>query len=377
MKRYSTSIIFTIIVLASTACFYIFFSARSETVPSLSIKTVSGNQDEMKDVKIYGEGFINNVSSTVTVTEKKATVKPVSALNLWFGQPNLDESTLKIAQLQEQYRSFMRGKQNIDELYEDKTLLLFAESNNAKKQLEIEYYDKLNNTSHEFTLSLPKEYSKYKDVFVHDIQLIDQQMVVVLGGHVPKRNDIFLLYVNLKQEKINHSKTVYSLEHSKTEDQSIYINNFEQNLELATYYTFQVAKSVSNEPTIYTMYAIDLHEGQLKQIHLPDKTAYDWDYYKNDNKIYYLSTESGELYQIDLEKNSTSLLLQNDKWKNSNGLTMTASDNKLYIMSGLFTPVAKIDVVGVNNKKMLYEGKIKLEKSVVGNNFSFRTIMVN
>src|SRR3954454_21189135 len=125
MKRYSKLISIACFIVLVIGTFYIQESMASSKNPDFLIKKVSGNEEEVKGLSIFGEFTIgNHFLDTLHIDDTETTytggLSFIEKLNRVHQSP-------EIKQLQRDYRNFMRGKaENPALFYEDEAHLAYV-----------------------------------------------------------------------------------------------------------------------------------------------------------------------------------------------------------------------------------------------------------
>ncbi len=381
MKKYSASIIFAIIVLASISCFYLFFSGRTEIIEDVAITTTHGDEEEIKGVTIHSHGYNNGVESTATVTSEHAVLQPQMLLNQVAGNASyIDQSMLRILELQKEYREFMRRKYSLANLYEDDNLLLFANPAHSAKELQVEYYDKVKNQSHKFTINIPKEYKGYEYINVQGVQFLDQKMAVVMEGEKREGTDLLLAYISLQQEKLLESRIVDSVQRDGASP--YFSSSVAQSTEPSRYYPYgYVKQGKGNREQGYQLRIIDLKTGNLEEVAVPGMSDNSSHHYLKDGSLYFESRKTGALYRVELKTATIEEIIQIEGLEDEYLSNLLVKDDKAYILYSQYSDnhngkKAIIYVVDLVEKKLLYEGFINQSNPALFN-LDFTAITFN
>ncbi|MGB2993820.1 MAG: hypothetical protein WBB47_14400, partial [Paenisporosarcina sp.] len=127
MKKYwkFTSIIAVIVLSIGT--FYVNSAMSATQYPEFVINKKSGNAEEIKSLVLeggYHEGSsMNYTNNHLEITSDGSEYRNGSSLlDLVIGRP-----APMIQELQDEYRNFMRGKENLDSFFENNKLLAYAD----------------------------------------------------------------------------------------------------------------------------------------------------------------------------------------------------------------------------------------------------------
>lgn len=109
MKKYWKVTATLIITVLSFGIFYMNIAMSAEHLPELVIQTKTGDKEEIRDIVLEGSytdiSSNNYLSSRFKLTAEGSEYNNRSFLSEIIGQP-----ATRIKELQEEYRSFMRGK---------------------------------------------------------------------------------------------------------------------------------------------------------------------------------------------------------------------------------------------------------------------------
>lgn len=383
MKRYSAAIVFTVIALVGIVSYYAFFSVRNETIKNVPIQTVIGDSKEINNVSIWGDGHVSNVPSTVNIGQNSVSVQPKSIVNQLSTFGELNRETLKRMELQNQYRSFMRGKTGWN-FYEDESLLITASADEIKEQVEVNYFDKIQNKSHDFTVDMPKAYTQYNNVAVVEVQLIGQKVAIMMMGHKQDYTEVFMVHINLKQQKLVDTSVVFSnklLDGKKRGDSSFSFYFNSEDFMSATHIPF-VLENYFDDQSKFALYSVDMLKGITTEMKLPemiDPFTFE-QIHSEANHFYYVSAKTGTFYDIDLENNKATKVLQDNNLKESNISDIIVKDNQAYLLLNTvereknISKIMKIDMI---TKEKIYEGYIDSESINPNDTMDFSNVMLD
>lgn len=196
MRKYWKSIAVIIGIVLSIGTFYVNSAMSAEHYPEFAIQTLSGDEQEVKSLVLDGAYLISSSTNYVS-TDLKITAQGSSYNSHSFLDQIIGYYPTVIKELQEEYRTFMRGKQPMVNLYfEDNEFLAYANADHKISSLgqsnfnfEISVLNKGNDKVTSFTLEVPDE-GEVDYVFVEDVQLVENKMYLITQN-VVSNNDEF------------------------------------------------------------------------------------------------------------------------------------------------------------------------------------------
>lgn len=202
VKKAMLSCILVVSSLLVLGAYYVL--AASDRMPPFILATVQGDEREASEVEIHGYYLDrwNRPSLVITSrgadyeTERSMYQLEVGEAGYWYyGHP-------EIAQLIDEYRSFMRGKDMLYQFYQDDESVIYIDvvnentEDSAGGNLEwvVEVLDKSTKRVNKFAVEIPVEHV-FQYIQILDVQRIDDE-IHVLTSHAPKGASEFLrLYV--------------------------------------------------------------------------------------------------------------------------------------------------------------------------------------
>ncbi|PTY82811.1 hypothetical protein, partial [Heyndrickxia sporothermodurans] len=236
MKRYISSIVIIAIMFCTIGAFYI-YTAAANSLPEVKIVKVSGNDDELKNVVISGNYHIGNTNENFEATKKGTTYFSERSI---FERLDLEKG--KLLELRKNYRNFMRGKHDLDSIYEDNELLIYTELNPRynKYSLDFSILNKKNKKKNSFKVEIPN-YKEFTEVYFHDVQRVGNELKVITENN--RRSD---------QDKNKIELHVYTIdyEQKKIMKDDIIASKFMGNEHTG----YQYVTIYSTDPTITNKY---------------------------------------------------------------------------------------------------------------------------
>lgn len=222
MKRYVKLIIIAVVILLSIGVYYIQPMFSADERPEFKIIANSGDETLSENMVLKGYYSENvmlgmGIGDDIKITPKGTTYYSDSSNSF---QSQLSESDYeKINQLQEDYRSFMRGKEPIlANFFEDDTLLAYAEltTNNYSsvtedEEFKIEVLNKKTNKESSFSVDLPKG-TNYSYMYIEDIEVANNQLIIVTNGYSlnneNEQDEHHFYSISLPNEKIEKDESL-------------------------------------------------------------------------------------------------------------------------------------------------------------------------
>ncbi len=179
MKRYGKLSVIAVLVVLTIGIYYIQHIFAAETKPEFTISEKKGDQELIEDMTIEGYYYENNLFGTGTDVEITT-----EGTTYYSNQPYQNQrqgsvsANKKMAQLQKEYRSFMRGKNHfLTNFFEDESILAYAEitTNNfssvtEESEFKIEVLNKKTEEVLSYSVDFPKT-TEYVSIYVEDVQV--------------------------------------------------------------------------------------------------------------------------------------------------------------------------------------------------------------
>lgn len=383
MKKYWKFAMFLGIIVIGLGAFYTYAAATKGNYPQFKLETQSGDEKLADAISLGGNYTKASLSEELIVSGKGTTYEHEK----WGTQQNLEypiQSELR--RLSKEHRKFMRGKQDLSTLYDDKNKLVYAEYNWEKKDgFKISVLEKATEKITDFKVSLPNQ-EKYNYLYIQDIQLINNKLKIITLNdiYVKDRNskEALIYTIDLDSKKMIDDERV--LETIETNNENISTEIFMAQeydvLKPMRYllYTVQPLNSVEKNgewtteviSTTYTLY--DLETEKKEVIKLPDalnnESVAQW----IDGNIAYFTKwnkDGKEIIPYDLEKREVkeSFIVKYPNVKHmENEVYMTAANGKLYFNTSSYIgekkkldqPKALVWITDNKTGKKLYEGAV-------------------
>ena len=222
MKRYVKLIIIAVVILLSIGVYYIQPMFSADERPEFKIIANSGDETLSENMVLKGYYSENvmlgmGIGDDLKITSKGTTYYSESTNS--FQSQTSESDYEKINQLQEDYRSFMRGKEpSLANFFEDDTLLAYAEltTNNYSsvtedEEFKIEVLNKKTNKESSFSVDLPKG-TNYSYMYIEDIEVANNQLIIVTNGYSlnneNEQDEHHFYSISLPNEKIEKDESL-------------------------------------------------------------------------------------------------------------------------------------------------------------------------
>ncbi|RFA31953.1 hypothetical protein CAI16_19480 [Virgibacillus dokdonensis] len=221
MERYWKLMFTSCLFVFGIGFFYLHDTFAEKELPEYTWEKQKGNDDVLEDVLV--QAYIQDgsyIEETIQIAgEKSKYASQLSFLETLNGAMD----NLKIKQLQQEYRGFMRGKtENTYNFYEDEQLLAYADVTSewdssqfeqSNFTLEVETVSKRDDKTTSFSIKLPNQ-DQYNYVDVGEVTVLGDKL------HVLTQNDLFVdgtnksemrLYtIDLTNEKLISEQSLFS-----------------------------------------------------------------------------------------------------------------------------------------------------------------------
>ncbi len=223
-KYWKTTAIIAVIVL-SLGAFYVNSAWSAEQFPEFEIQTVSGNPQEVESLVLEGSytdmSYMNYTSSNVKISAEGSVYNSRSFLDQVIGN-----YPIVIKELQEEYRTFMRGKSSwVESFFEDDQVLAYAMVENVGPlrsrnfSFEISVLNKENKRTNSFTVEVPDS-EELNYIHVEDVQMIEDNLIIITRNNMKRNNhnsygEHYLYTIDLENQKISHKESILQLPKSQ------------------------------------------------------------------------------------------------------------------------------------------------------------------
>lgn len=388
MKRYWKLISLACFIVLIIGTFYIQESMASSKNPDFLIKNVSGNEEEVKGLSIFGEFTIgNHFRDTFSIDDTGTTyTSERSFIETFNGTYQVPE----IKQLQHDYRSFMRGKAESSPLfYEDEAHLAYVNidwdyeidhNRPSNFSFEVEVLDKDSKDVTVINESIPKQ-NQYDHAYVVDVQKIDGELKAVVRI-IPTTNDngqsideLHVYTFDLASQRLIGDEILATADSGQRQHLTI-INDAEsmepqKNLLIkkvtATDIPYKDGFTTEESDPHYTIYQYDTgeqkelaKEGQelnFERASIYDSTIYFMNMTTKDLEIHPYQIESGKFSAIE----TLPVKMPTERVEEFGSPVIKLKNNKIYVVSPYSDSKTEASVLIADLKtwKTLYEGTIE------------------
>lgn len=257
MKRYGKLIVLAAVVLITIGFYYIQPVFKPDTKPEFALTVKKGDKSLIEDMALegyYSENYTLGIGSEVKITTEGITYYDDAAyLNSLQGSGLAYE---KITQLQNDHKSYMRGKTpDVMNFFEDDSILAYAEldtsnfsSTTEEAQFQIDVLNKKTNDELSFSVDLPQA-ADYDYMYVEDVEVANNKLIIVTSG-TPTNGEALqeekhFYTISLPNEKIEKDESLQLdlLDSQNKEIQYIELVNATHNVYSSDYLVYRVELS--------------------------------------------------------------------------------------------------------------------------------------
>jgi hypothetical protein len=388
LKKYWKFTSIVVLIVLSIGTFYVTSALSAEQYPEFVIQTQTGDEKEIDSLVLEGayaaDTSTGNYRGTnVEITEEGSSYKNHSFLDRVIGQP----PTL-VKRLQDEYRTFMRGKNSqVQSYFENEQYVAYAAENYQHGTLSTRFFLDLSVLNKEdgkidtFTLEIPD--GKELDYFyVEDVQMVEDEL------HVITQNAVRMI-----RDQLNHEEHIYTIdvagqkissheaiiqapeeqEDLRSNIQIVQTSPTEAHEQLIFVKTdwriFEDKESSREEVASREVYSYDLRTKETMKIdvpHLPlDENQLS--YFEN-STIYFMNLDGQELVVtpyslVDHQVGQQSRIQLSGVEGLLQGHTTIVKENKLYLVSPQMTPTMDADVVvaDIGSGDILFKGQLAMK----------------
>ncbi|MDF9759327.1 hypothetical protein OKW24_001100 [Peribacillus simplex] len=398
MKRYICSIIIGMVVILSIGTYYVKVASSASGLPKYNFKTLEGSDKELDPVIIHGSLEVDPIYEPLTIESNQS----IYASERSYFENLSGIQDFQIERLIKEHRSFMRGRDSINSLYEDDDFLAYASVNedftkNGKMEAEFDIglLEKKGEDETSFKIELPDQ-ERIMNVVVRDVQLVHSKLQVLTMNDVNSNDEkqtieVHLYTIDLANKKILSDKTLLS--ETFTDPNQVY-------LEMPT----DIAPSQPNNMVLISLIKGVNHEDGFKEklkeskllsynydtekletVKLPKKESLSPDMarggYADGKKLYIVDTKSDKYHikTFDLSSQKITNDMELDLTVNKKEQDFAAFKNgRVYFLLGsgrdqegvLTSKPAQLLITDYKTGKTLYKGETVTNKKN-GKNYGF------
>lgn len=389
MKRYWKILALCLVTLLTIGTFYIQSSLPAKGDVKIDFEKVSGNDNEVKNLTVYGEYMVGDRHQSLEITNEK-TVN-LSKESFFYNVTNGFVSS-NMKGLINQYRGFMRGKDLMDNYYfEDEKRLVYAniegvnffQEPTGDYTFDIEVLNKKNKEITSIQLDVPDK-EKISWLYVDEVQVINDELKVIAHSFEKDgKSELREFSFNINQQKLVNDKTIISATRGEKGRTELRIINNGQSMKPEKYLlikkdTFE-DKMVPSDGGMNEVYAeqslvaseilvYNIKTNEIKKLIVPEEilpfiaqasTIFDSTLFVQSH------SETGvEINRYDLEKEEWANKLIFDLGQTQNGdqgSFVKLMNGKIYMISSTKNGYI-ILVKDLKTGKSLYEGQLEVNK---------------
>ncbi|MDM5451804.1 hypothetical protein [Peribacillus simplex] len=398
MKRYICSIIIGMVVILSIGTYYVKVASSASGLPKYNFKTLEGSDKELDPVIIHGSLEVNPIYEPLTIESNQS----IYASERSYFENLSGIRDFQIERLIKEHRSFMRGRDSINSLYEDDDFLAYASVNedftkNGKMEAEFDIglLEKKGEDETSFKIELP-DHERIMNVVVRDVQLVHSKLQVLTMNDVNSNDEkqtieVHLYTIDLANKKVLSDKTLLS---------ETFTDPNQVDLEMPT----DIVPSQPNNMVLISLIKGVNHEDGFKEklkeskllsynydtekletVKLPKKESLSPDMarggYADGKKLYIVDTKSDKYHikTFDLSSQKITNDMELDLTVNKKEQNFAAFKNgRVYFLSGsgrdqegvLTSKPAQLLITDYKTGKTLYKGETVTNKKN-GKNYGF------
>ena len=382
MKKYwkFTSIIAVIVLSIGT--FYVNSAMSAKQYPDFVINKKSGNAEEIKSLMLeggYHEGnSMNYTNNHLKITHDSSDYRNGSSLiDLVIGHP-----APMIQELQDEYRNFMRGKENLDSFFENNKILAYADvkykigsSTSRDFKFAISVLDKEDDNATSFTIKVPDS-SVVEYLYVEDVQVIDNELKIITHNYTSENEKYFnekhIYTLDISTGVIKNNETIFSIPDQN--DKHIDARLIKTNLKKANenlIFLINQSEIIHHEEsdmegeTSRELISYNLKTKEQKVIELPESLKEHQMSFFEDSTIYFSKLSEKNLIVttfsiVDNQMKEFTTPISNEE-NNMESAIIVVKDGKLYVTTQLTNLTTKASVAVFDEKtgETLYEGEVE------------------
>ena len=394
MKKYWKFAAIIVVIVLSIGTFHVNSNTSAKQYPEFVIQTQSGDVNEIKPLVL--EGFytdtsaMNYVNTNLKITSDGSTYNSRSFLNQVIGQP-----PTMIKELQEEYRTFMRGKTSqVSSFFEDNQILAYADVDYNIGSLrlrdfkfDISVLSKDDGNIESFTVEVP-DGEKLEDVFVEDVQMVEDKLNLITQNMTENNVDFFyekhIYTIDMVNQKISNHEAIIQVPEGQ-DDKRIDVQLIRTSPKKASEHLIFVKTEkkvvedkeskreevINQEFLSYNLATKEKEKINVSDLRLDENHLSFFD----DSTIYFMTLNGQELlvtpYSLVDDKIGLAFSIPLFGEKDIvYGQMTTVKNGKLYVASSQMTSDIKGDVIvaDADSGEILFKGQLELKGSSEENN---------
>jgi hypothetical protein len=389
MKKYWKFAAIIVVIVLSIGTFHVNAATSAKQYPEFVIKTQSGDANEIKPLVLEGSytdtTAMNYVSTNLKITTDGSTYNSRSFLDQVIGHP----PTL-IKELQEKYRTFMRGKSSqVSSFFENNQLLAYADVDYNMSSLrsrnfkfDISVLNKADGQINSFTVKVP-DGGEFENVFVADVQMVKDELNLITQNTM--RNTFYdekhIYTIDMANQKISNHEAIIQVPEGQ-DDTHIDVQLIRTSPKKANEHLIIVktekkvvedTESKREEVINQEILTYNLATKEKEKINVPDLRLDENQLsFFDGSTIYFMTLDGQELvvtpYSLVDEQIGSAFSIQLFGEKDIvYGQMTTVKDGKLYVASSQMTSNIKGDVIvaDAHSGETLFKGQLALVDSSI------------
>ncbi|MEH7010953.1 hypothetical protein V7087_09035 [Neobacillus niacini] len=389
MKKYWKFAAIIVVIVLSIGTFYVNSARSAEHYPEFVIQTLSGDAEEIKPLVLEGSysdtSTMNYVSTNLKIAADGSTYNSLSFLDRVIGQP-----PTVIKEFQEEYRTFMRGKDLlVDSFFENNQFLAYADVNYKMGSLrsrdfkfDISVLNKEDGNINSFTVEVP-DGAELEYVFVEDVQMVEDELNLITQNTMRNNDDFFdekhIYTIDMANQKISYHEAISQVPEGQNDNrievQLIGTSPTKANEHLIIVKTekkvIEDTESIREEVINQEIISYNLETKEKEKINVPDLRLDENQLsFFDGSTIYFMKLDGQELvvtpYSLVDDQIGQAFSIQLFGEKDIvHGQMTTVKDGKLYVASSQMNSNINADVIvaDVKTGEILFKGQLALKDS--------------
>ncbi|WP_409291289.1 hypothetical protein [Peribacillus sp. SCS-37] len=385
LRYWKSSLLVTAIILA-IGIFYTKSALSSQSLPQYSLVKETGDSREVKNLTLYANYQQGNASDNLKIQGGKTTYQSELSFIRQLNSP-FNGWNSKLETLQGKYQNFMRGKDNVEGLFEDDTLLAYAYTNGqgmgASRHpftAKISVLNKKTKNSTSFKAGLPDSHH-YRYVYVEDVQYFGSELKVTTKNYRNKyvegmdNEEVHIYTFDVPNQKLLSDENVFGGSGKKGIHQYSIIGNSNYAAP-SDYVVYRMDPEYRDDQETRgesKIFAYDLRKSQKFEVKLPaglkGKRADEIQNYHYQDKLYFIEDTEKEMnvVQVDLKSQEKRSFKLASALKVSEGHEYQTFFNNGKLYSALKVSRQEraniaIQVIDLDTGAELFKGHIKSDK---------------
>lgn len=394
MRRYGKLIAIITVVVLTIGTFYVQSALSAGRYPEVVMKEVKGDEKEANPVTLYGQYSVASGmnSAGVRVTSDGSTYEGERS---FFDRIQRGYYSEEIRQLQEKYRSFMRGKRsNVASYLETEDTLAYAGVRNQSvrgsdrdMEFDISVLDKADDETTSFTMPVPNR-AMYNSVIIEDVQMLDGELNVMTQNYLRNGGNATYVYqIDISEQEITGEDTIASAEEQDENtnvsmrllassdilgdhNYVLFAKTTEPVVRQSSNRQGNVSEQISNEGADeYIVY--NLKTGEKKSLALPESLKGKDDLFYENTTLYFTDDNISEITRYNFETGNVEGKLdipsENiDAMQQESTPAVEIANGKMYLLTRPNDPASTQNLIVMDTESgdVLYEGEVTTNGSV-------------